>query len=125
MAPGSDGILCTDHQFGKRQCPQALTLCEGTVPFSDTRQGQQGAGLQGLECIFALILSQEGPGALLTSLPSSSVVECELALSCVLQKKRFHPCCVLHEHVCGERAVLCVRCDFVEKKKLALIFLNF
>ena len=114
---------------GPRRLPALSGLCFLTtslaVPLSGTRQGQQGVGLQGPWCIFAQILSQEGPVALLTSLHNSSVAWSELALSRFLPKKRHHPCCVFHQHVCGERAVLRVTCEqktlntlwFVEVKR--------
>ena len=64
-------IICRIFFLSLTQC---LTM-GSFMFFSRARAGGQlGVGVQDLECIFALVLSQEGPVALLTSLHSSSVV---------------------------------------------------
>ena len=52
--------------------PLGLVRSEGTVPLGHAL-GQWCVGTQGPECIFARILSQEGPVVLLTRLHSSSI----------------------------------------------------
>ena len=98
--------MCLDHQFGWTRYPRGLTLWDLGAKDRSLFVWQALVGSQGPECTFALILSQEGPVALITSLDSSSVVQSELALSRVSPEND-----IIHVapfiNMCGERAVLC------------------